>query len=340
MASRSRASSPQTAARPAGGSRWTAEPPRAGGVERPHITDIQRARIVAAITEVCAERGSAHTTVAHVVARSGVSRRTFYELFEDREDCYLAALDEALALAVECVRPAYDAGGDWRERIRLALAALLRFFDEHPSHGRLLVVDALSAGDDALLRRREVLARVIATVDRGRDEGRAASTKPPPLTAEGTVGAVAAVVHARMLEDGGESLVSLTAQLMAMIVLPYAGAGAARRELDRALPANGSQTNSEPPNPLAELNMRLTYRTIRVLLAIGARPGASNREVGNTAGISDPGQISKLLARLRALGLIHTTGPGRARGEPNAWRLTGRGKRVERALAVRATPSI
>ena len=86
--------------------------------------------------------------------------------------------------------------------------------------------------------------------------------------------------------------------------------------------------------------MRLTYRTVRVLVAIaalgGRGSGPSNREVSEAAGVADQGQISKLLARLEHLGLIANGGEGHARGEPNAWRLTTKGRDVERTLSRQA----
>jgi DNA-binding MarR family transcriptional regulator len=80
--------------------------------------------------------------------------------------------------------------------------------------------------------------------------------------------------------------------------------------------------------------MRVTYRTLRVLGAIAERSGASNRVVGELADVHDQGQISKLLLRLERLGLVENTATGghRPTGEPNAWRLTPRGVKVERAL--------
>jgi DNA-binding MarR family transcriptional regulator len=80
--------------------------------------------------------------------------------------------------------------------------------------------------------------------------------------------------------------------------------------------------------------MRLTHRTLLVLAAIAAAPGASNRQIADAAGIHDQGQISKLLNRLERIGLIHNTGQGQPRGEPNAWTLTPRGHEVEAALAL------
>ena len=68
--------------------------------------------------------------------------------------------------------------------------------------------------------------------------------------------------------------------------------------------------------------MRLTYRTLRVLGAVAERPGASNREVGAAAGMTDQGQISKLLARLEGLGLIANVGAGHVKGAPNGGCMT------------------
>lgn len=80
--------------------------------------------------------------------------------------------------------------------------------------------------------------------------------------------------------------------------------------------------------------MRITYRTVRVLMTIAADPGASNRRIAAEAGISDQGQVSKLLARLEHLGLIENRGEGPVKGAPNAWALTARGVQVQQAITV------
>lgn len=277
------------------------------------------------------ERGTGNVTVAHVVARSGVSRRTFYELFEDREDCFLAAFDDAIERIAARVVPSYERAGKSQEKIRAALTALLELLDDERGTGRLVMVETLGAGPQALERRRRVLAKIIAAVDEGRREVKRRDD-PPPLAAEGVVGAVLSVIHSRMLEPSPEPLVDLVNPLMAMVVLPYLGPVAARGELDRPTPAHNGKRKSNTGNPLKDLEMRLTYRTVRVLMAIGSHPGVSNRRVGNAAGISDQGQTSKLLARLRHLGLIDNAGFGQAKGESNSWHLTTRGQEIEQAI--------
>src|SRR6185437_3859633 len=297
---------------------------------RGHVTEIQRARMIAAMIDVVSERGRSDATVAHVVSRSGVSRRTFYEVFEDFEDCFLAALDQSIARASEYVGGAYEPSAKWHVRIRAALIAVLEFLEDEPSMGRLCVLETLGAGRKVHERRHRALDPVIAAVEEGRSESRSA-TALPSLTGEGVVGGVLSVLHARLLERDTD-LLELTGPLMGMIVLPYLGPAAAHRESSRALPKRRKRALPASKDPLRDLQMRLTYRTVRVLLAIAASPGASNREIGAGAGIEDQGQISKLLSRLERLGLIENSGAGQVRGAPNAWTLTKKGFEVEQLI--------
>jgi AcrR family transcriptional regulator len=297
------------------------------------VSEIQRQRILAAMAEVSSEHGVGHVTVAHIVARSGVSRRTFYELFRDREDCLLEALDQALARTSAVVLAAYERERSWSDRVRAALGALLGFFDEEPALARLCIVESLGAGPLALKRRTKVVRAMIAAIDEGR-AGVKPDRQPPPLTAEGVVGAVLAVIHARLqAEAAPPALSSLAPSLMAMIVHPYLGQRASQRELVQA-PPRARQRPRARRDPLEGLDMRLTYRTVRVLVAIASTPDASNRGVAAAAGIADQGQISKLLARLQSLGLIHNRGEGQPKGGPNAWALTPKGQEVERSIRM------
>jgi AcrR family transcriptional regulator len=341
--------------------------PLSGGVlGREHVAELQRARIVAAMIELVRERGVPSVTVAHVVARSGVSRRTFYEQFEDRGGCLLAAFEHGVELAAAAVLPAYRAagaaGGPWEEQIRAGLAAMLGFLDTQPALGGLCVVDVLAGERRVLERRAQIVDALILVVHQGgraeRPAGggrRAGATRrgrtgasangglprqaslgrPGRIVAEGAVGAVLAVVHARLCAPNSRPLSPLLNQLMGMIVLPYLGPEAAARELERPVP-RARRRPVAPADPLRELDMRLTYRTVRVLLAIsdlGARgDDPSSREVSDAAGVADQGQMSKLLWRLADLGLIANGSPTHGKGEPNAWTLTPRGQEVERAI--------
>jgi AcrR family transcriptional regulator len=293
--------------------------------------------MLAATVEAVEEVGYAGTTVAHVIGRARVSRKTFYDVFADREDCFLAAFEQAISQARLLASEAYERESSWREGTRSALARLLLFIDEEPALARLCVIEALGAGERVLERRSEVLAELAEVIDRGRLATRA-TREPPEVTAEGVVGAIFAVLHTRVLEGGKKPLTDLLGPLMSMIVLPYLGAKAASRELSRPAPIPRDR-HTRPParskDPLEGLNMRLTYRTVRVLMAVAEHPGANNREIAEGAGIVDQGQISKLLNRLSRLSLVENLGEGQEKGAANAWQLTARGAQVERATCPR-----
>jgi AcrR family transcriptional regulator/DNA-binding MarR family transcriptional regulator len=329
----------------------------ANGFARAQVADLQRMRILSATFDAACDRGVGNVTVAHVVERSGVSRRTFYEHFSDREDCFLVAFDEALKYASERVLPAYRSESCWRERIRAGLVALLSFIDEEPVIGRFLICESLAGRPDMLKRRAGVLARVTSAIEEGSVGAKVGFTSPP-LTGEAIVGGVLAVIQRRLMEiepdansaRGGQhsiegaltgipkghttgSLVELANPLMSMIVLPYLGQSAARRELERAAPAGGGPRDGVLlSNPFKDAGMRLTYRTVRVLMAVAEHPCASNRLVGDTAEIKDQGQISKLLGRLERNGMLSNTGLAPGQGAPNSWRLTPAGRQVVNSI--------
>ena len=303
-------------------------PVREGG----QVLGMQRRRLLLAMDELLAEMGVEDATVGRISKRAGVSRRTFYEVFEDREECFLAAFDQAIErLACEVV-PAYRREGKWSSRVRAALTILLEHFDAHPGVARMCVIETLRAGPSVLERRRRVLGLLAAAVDEGRVEARHGN-EPLPLTAEGVVGGALAVVHARLLEPEHGPLVDLANALTGMIVHPYAGAAAARRELERPAPKAVVAVANGTRDPFRDLSIRLTYRTARVLATIAEDGGASNRMVADNAGITDEGQTSRLLHRLQSAGLIENLGEGHTRGEPNAWWLTGRGEAIHATLA-------
>jgi AcrR family transcriptional regulator len=301
-------------------------------LRRERMIEIQRRRLLTALFEVSAERGSGNVAVAHVVERAGVSRRTFYELFADLEECFLAGFEDAMARAGRHVLSAYDPRRRWVDRVRSSLIAVLEFLDVERGAGELLVVGSLGAGRKVAERRQAVIARMVAVIDEGRAEAKNGAGLPP-LTAEGIVGGALSVLHSRLQADAGCPLRDLAGSLMGMIVLPYLGSAFARREFARPLPPRRGSARATSGDPLRDVGMRLTYRTARVLQSVAANPGSSNREIGVGAEMDDQGQISKLLARLQRLDLVQNTRSVSARGAPNAWGLTESGWEVQRAIA-------
>jgi AcrR family transcriptional regulator len=223
-----------------------------GALSREEVEGIQRARILSAMIEVAAAEGYIGAAVAPVVARAGVSRSTFYELFEGREDCFLAAFEWGISQGRQAIVEAYGSQRSWRDRVRHALAALLGLLDAEPELARVCVIEALEAGRLVLERRARVLDELIAALDAGALRARG-SSEAPLLTGEGIVGGAFSVIHGALLtrpdtrsgadrgSEAGDSadarpLISLHGQLMALIVLPYLGPSVAGEELMRVAP--------------------------------------------------------------------------------------------------------
>jgi len=302
------------------------------GAGHSHVAGMQRRRLLTAVIELIHEGGVQAVSVTTLCERAGLSRRTFYELFEGRDGCLHAAFTDTVETATLVASQAVTDGMRWCEKVRAGLLALLALFDGNPGMGRLLIVDALGLGRQVLATRKHVLAEAAHVINEGRAEVRTGRA-PPPLTAEGIVGAVLSVVHARMVDDDPQPLAELTGQLMALIVHPYLGSVAARRELERTtVMLQPLVAHRLPADPFKDLPIRLTYRTALVLTSIARSPGASNRQVATASGISDAGQISRLLSRLHRHGLVQDLRVGPIEGMARAWSLTERG--VDVLLAI------
>ena len=306
-----------------------------------HVIEMQRRRLLGAVVELACEGGVQTVSVAIICGRAGVSRRTFYDLFEDRDDCLQAAFGDAVETARQAVIGAVvggecgegngtGTGSGWSARVRTGLTALLSLLGQEPGLARLLILDGPGFGPKALEVRGKVLGQAARLIDQGRAEARA-DRAPPPLTAEGTVGAVLSVIHTRLLQQDPHPLTQLTGSLMALIVHPYLGPAAAQRELDKDVQVEPIRLRKLPADPFKDLPIRLTYRTALVLSSIARSPGSSSRQVADASGITDPGQISRLLTRLRTSGLIQDDGIGPTKGMARAWTLTERGEGILQA---------
>jgi AcrR family transcriptional regulator len=197
------------------------------------IKAVQRERLLAGMRRAVAELGHRAVSVQDVVERAGVSRPTFYEHFENKEDCFLTAFDVAAARLRDRLEVAVAEAGDrWRDRLRTGLRELLVFVATEPDPALTLIVEARSASPAAQQRRDRMLDRLAGWIDaQARDE-----LPEPPLSvaAAGVVGGVEALLYSRLNSGETEDIESLLPSLMYFAVLPYAGHEAAAEELGAA----------------------------------------------------------------------------------------------------------
>ena len=195
------------------------------------VKAVQRERLLAAMIGAIAEIGYNTLTVQNVLTRAGISRPTFYEQFEDKEDCFLAAFDAAAArMRGRVEAEAAGAGSSWRDQMRGGLVGLLGFIAEEPQEARAVIVEARASTPSGLRRRDELLDRYAACIDALVREG--LDEPPSAIAAAGVVGGIESVLYARLQRGETEELGELLPSLMYFAVLAYAGREAAGEELD------------------------------------------------------------------------------------------------------------
>jgi len=212
------------------------------GLPRDFVARSQRARILAALVECVGERGYPETRVTDLIARSGVSRKTFYEHFADKEECFLAAYDEAVALLMGHVTAAYEAEEAWVDAIRAALRAFLDFLAEHADLTRLCVVDIHAVGSRGVARRDATIRSFYYFLDAGRAD---APRALPGITAEGVTGGMYEIIYGRAVRGAIRELPRLLPELLYWAVMPFLGHDRAVAEMERAR----AETQAAPAVP-------------------------------------------------------------------------------------------
>ena len=155
------------------------------GLERDVVLASQRGRMLGAMADAVADKGYAATTVADVVARAGVSRKTFYEHFRDKEECFLAAFDTAVDLLLEAILAAEAPGhATWVDLMRARTRAYLHTLASEPAFARTFLIEVFAAGPRALERRAQVLRRFAQLFRNLHVEARGELAGPPPPVPE------------------------------------------------------------------------------------------------------------------------------------------------------------
>jgi AcrR family transcriptional regulator len=183
--------------------------------------------------EVVADKGYGDATIADVIRVAGVSRKTYYELFDDKDGCFLAAYDQAISEMLEIVGSAFGADVDapWTDRIRAGLDAQLRFLADNPATARCVVVEVLAAGPKALARRDAAMRQFTHYIDEGRAES---SVQMPGLASLAVVGGIHELVYSEILHGAAAQLPGRLPDLMYWVVQPYLGEERAMEERKKA----------------------------------------------------------------------------------------------------------
>ena len=184
---------------------------------REEVERSQRDRLLAACTAAVAEKGYVSTSVADILGKAGVSRTTFYAMFTDKQDCFLAALRVNAELVAALLDAALEgAAEDPLQRLDRVLGAYLDALHSAPALARVFLVDVYAAGPEAIEQRRRSLDRfvdIVAETYRG-SSGPLGTEPDQRLAAEVLVGAVSSMVTNAVGAGDVEALPALRAPLM------------------------------------------------------------------------------------------------------------------------------
>jgi AcrR family transcriptional regulator len=311
---------------------------RRGPVSPEQAREMQRKRILDAMVSEVGERGLRSVTIAGVSARAGVSRSTFYELFDDLDACILAVLRQVASRSTALMSKAFAAEASWQDGVLAALTALLESLDREPLLARVCLLEMLAGGPEVLEHRARELAALNPLVDVGRKQA-PTRREPPELIAEASVASVAGILHTRLVTGEAPPFIGLLGQLVGLVVCPYLDPHEVVREIKRgealAQTIAEKQASSSSPSPAvvqlpAGLRNPGAFRARSCVMFIAANLGASNKQIAAGIGMPHLGQVSELLARLERGGVLRKQAGGA--GRPNKWWLTPYGEQLAHAL--------
>jgi AcrR family transcriptional regulator len=193
------------------------------GLPRAFVVSNQRERIIDALALVCAAKGYAAATVEDVIAQAGVSRRTFYDLFSSKQECFLVAYELVMDRVLLAVERAYASEScEWPERMARLLRTLLHQLAAEPELARLVMVDVLAAGQAALERRDAALRRFEVFFNAGA-VGLPLPDQERRLLARAVIGGLAEALYNRIATGETDRLPDAGPDLLYCLLVPYLG---------------------------------------------------------------------------------------------------------------------
>ncbi len=203
---------------------------------RETVLESQRGRMLDAIAEAVAAKGYAATTVGDVVSGAGVSRKTFYEHFADKEECFLAAWDVGVQVLFDAIAASRDPAADSIERMRAGVRAYLETLAAEPAFARSFFIEVVAAGPQAEARRGEVHGRFADLLATMNDQVRREMPQlpdAPPAVARAAVGAINELVYEYVRVGRTEQLPELEDTILHLELVLFAGHDVAARATGR-----------------------------------------------------------------------------------------------------------
>lgn len=198
------------------------------GYSREQVAHHQRERLIAGLAAAVADKGYAAVTLADITREAKVSRRVFYDNFEGKQECFLAALEIVLAHLRELVAEAVEGIEDWPGQVVAATRVTLVFLASEPDLARLCLVESRRAGPEVRARFDAAVAELVPLLARGREQ-RPAGRDLPDSTEDQTIGSLVHLAYQHAAAGEAERLGELLPDCIEFALAPYLGADEASR---------------------------------------------------------------------------------------------------------------
>lgn len=214
-------------------------PPGRHSVPTEEVARQQRERLMAGMLDAIGEQGYVATSVADVLSRAGVSRRTFYEHFSDKEDCFLQAYDHVIGIATEAIRDSVSDLTDWQAAVRRGLELLLVTVAAHPRFARACIVEILAVGPEGMRHRDAAMEPFQRLFEAGHAAVAGTGTPLPSTVPETLVGGILETITARVMRGEADQVPALLDDLLYWALVPFVGPEVAAEQVDRTAAAAG-----------------------------------------------------------------------------------------------------
>jgi AcrR family transcriptional regulator len=199
------------------------------GIPREEVLANQRERVLAAATAIFAEEGYASLAISSITARASVSRSTFYNLFDDRLDCVLAAQRRAVDALGQTMAWACAAEQDWPRGVERGVGAALAFAARFPGEARLVLASNQTASEPALARQGLPTHERLAELLREGSRRHPGARSPSGFAEQAAVGAAMSIVAAALMTGEIDALAERKGELTEIVLAPYLGSEHTKR---------------------------------------------------------------------------------------------------------------
>jgi AcrR family transcriptional regulator len=186
------------------------------------VAENQRERLVAGIIAAVAAEGYGETTIAAIVKAAGLSRKTFYEHFANKEECFEAAYEASLKYLRNGIGTAGEDEADWGRRVRARLERLLAMLAAEPDLASFFLIAPTSAGDRIVERHHEAMRELVGELTAGAPK-QAAKGQPEGTREQALAGGISRLVVRKLGAGEAAGLPELAPALTELVLRPFLG---------------------------------------------------------------------------------------------------------------------